>query len=134
MGTVGSFPRGKERPERDAYHSPHLVPRTRMNRSYTFPLCRLHGGSGTALLYIFTEHQGLLPCSQDPANCPILSQMCPIHTVQNYFPTIYFIIALQYTLHFSSGLLLSGFRTEMLYTSSSPLRALHALPTSYTVI
>jgi hypothetical protein len=35
MGTGGPFPRGKARPGRDADHSPHLVPRTRMSRSYT---------------------------------------------------------------------------------------------------
>jgi hypothetical protein len=28
MGTGGSFPGGKERPGRDAYHSPHLVLRS----------------------------------------------------------------------------------------------------------
>jgi hypothetical protein len=28
MGTGGPFPGGKERPGRDADHSPHLVPRT----------------------------------------------------------------------------------------------------------
>jgi hypothetical protein len=34
-GTEGSFPKGKARPGRDADHSPHLVPRSRMSRSYT---------------------------------------------------------------------------------------------------
>jgi len=38
MGTGGPFPGGKARPGRDADHSPHLVPRSRMSRSYTsFP-------------------------------------------------------------------------------------------------
>jgi hypothetical protein len=34
---------------------PHLVPRSRMSRSY-IPLssCRLHGGSGTVLLYFIS--------------------------------------------------------------------------------
>jgi hypothetical protein len=35
MGTRVPFPRGKEWPGRDADHSPHLVPRSGMSRSYT---------------------------------------------------------------------------------------------------
>jgi hypothetical protein len=35
MGTGGPFPGAKARPGRDADHSPHLVPRSRMSRSYT---------------------------------------------------------------------------------------------------
>jgi hypothetical protein len=35
MGTGGPFPGGKARPGRDADHSPHLVPRSIMSRSYT---------------------------------------------------------------------------------------------------
>jgi hypothetical protein len=35
MGTGGPFPGGKARPGRDADHSPHLVLRSRMSRSYT---------------------------------------------------------------------------------------------------
>jgi hypothetical protein len=39
MGTGGPFPGDKARPGRDTDHSPHLVPRSRMSRSYTpFPL------------------------------------------------------------------------------------------------
>jgi hypothetical protein len=34
MGTEGPFPGGKARPGRDADHSPHLVPRSWMSRSY----------------------------------------------------------------------------------------------------
>jgi hypothetical protein len=34
IGTVGSFPRGKARPGRDADHSPHVAPRSRMSRSH----------------------------------------------------------------------------------------------------
>jgi hypothetical protein len=34
MGTGDPFPGAKERPGRDADHSPHLVPRSRMSRSY----------------------------------------------------------------------------------------------------
>jgi hypothetical protein len=44
MGTGGSFPRGKARSGRDADHSPHLVPRSGMSRSYTSsPPKRLRG-------------------------------------------------------------------------------------------
>jgi hypothetical protein len=35
MGTGGPFPGGKARPGRGTDHSPHLVPRSRMSRSYT---------------------------------------------------------------------------------------------------
>jgi hypothetical protein len=50
----GSFPGGKGRPGSDADHSPHLVPRSRMSRSYnSSPRRRLHGGSGTDLLYFY---------------------------------------------------------------------------------
>jgi hypothetical protein len=44
------FPGGKARPGRDADHSPRLVPRSRMSRSYTFsPRWRLHGIAGQLL-------------------------------------------------------------------------------------
>jgi hypothetical protein len=44
MGTGGPFPGGKARPGRDADHSPPLVPRSWMSRSYTSsPPKRLHG-------------------------------------------------------------------------------------------
>jgi hypothetical protein len=44
MGTGVLFPGGKARPERDADHSPHLVPRSWMSRNYTSsPPKRLHG-------------------------------------------------------------------------------------------
>jgi hypothetical protein len=42
--TGGPFPGGKVRPGRDADHSPHLVPRSRISRSYTSsPPKRNHG-------------------------------------------------------------------------------------------
>jgi hypothetical protein len=51
----GSFLGGEAWLERDSDHSPHLVPRSRMNKSYTsFSPCCLHGGSKTA----FTDHWG----------------------------------------------------------------------------
>jgi hypothetical protein len=44
MGTGGPFPGAKAWPGRDADHSPHLVPRSRMSRSYTSsPPRRLRG-------------------------------------------------------------------------------------------
>jgi hypothetical protein len=36
MGTGGPFPGAKARPRRDADHSPHLVPRSIISRSYIF--------------------------------------------------------------------------------------------------
>jgi hypothetical protein len=39
---------GKAWPGSDADHSPHLVPKLRMSRSYTYSPC-VHGGSGTAV-------------------------------------------------------------------------------------
>jgi hypothetical protein len=50
-GYRGPFPGGKARPEPDADHSPHLMPRSRMSRSCTSALsCRLPGCSGAAYL------------------------------------------------------------------------------------
>jgi hypothetical protein len=47
-GYRGSFPVGNARPGRDAHHSPHLVPRSRICRSYkSSPPWRVHGGDGT---------------------------------------------------------------------------------------
>jgi hypothetical protein len=44
IGTGGPFPRAKAQQGRVADHSPHLVPRLRMGRSYTSsPPKRLHG-------------------------------------------------------------------------------------------
>jgi hypothetical protein len=44
MGTGCSFPGAKERLGRDADHSPHLVPNSRMSRSYiSSPSKRLYG-------------------------------------------------------------------------------------------
>jgi hypothetical protein len=44
MGTGGHFPGAKTRPGRDIDHSPHLVPWSRMSRSYiSSPLKRLRG-------------------------------------------------------------------------------------------
>jgi hypothetical protein len=48
-GYRGPFPGGKARPEPDADHSPHLMPRSRMSRSCTSALS-LPGCSGAAFL------------------------------------------------------------------------------------
>jgi hypothetical protein len=54
MGTEGPFPGGKARPGRDADHSPHLVPRSRMSRSYTsFLPSAFVACSGTDLAFRF---------------------------------------------------------------------------------
>jgi hypothetical protein len=53
IGIRGSFPGGKARSGRDADHSAHLVPRSRMSRSYTSsPPWRLHGVAGQ-LYFLF---------------------------------------------------------------------------------
>jgi hypothetical protein len=56
MGTGGPF-RGKARNGRDAVHSPHLVPRSRMSRSYSpYPLLVPAWRSGTALLFTYRKY------------------------------------------------------------------------------
>jgi hypothetical protein len=52
----GSFSGGKSRLELEADHLLHLVPRSRMSRSYnTAPPWRLHEGSGRVLLFYFSQ-------------------------------------------------------------------------------
>jgi hypothetical protein len=54
----GPFPGGKARPERDADHSPHLVPRSIMSRSYTSSHpSALVACSGTALALLYVQRQ-----------------------------------------------------------------------------
>jgi hypothetical protein len=49
----GSFPGGKVRPGRDGKYSLHLVPRSRMSRSYmSSPPCHLHSGSALILQFL----------------------------------------------------------------------------------
>jgi hypothetical protein len=55
---IQSEPWGKARPGRDAHHLPHLVPRTRMSKSYTS--YRLHGGSRRAFCFIGLLYQSML--------------------------------------------------------------------------
>jgi hypothetical protein len=53
-GYRGSFLGGKERPGRDADHSPRLVPRSRMSRSYTpLPLSTCMACTGQLYFYFF---------------------------------------------------------------------------------
>jgi hypothetical protein len=52
-GTEGSFPGGKPRPRRDANHSHHPVPRSRMSRSYS-PLTISGCMAVARQLYVFT--------------------------------------------------------------------------------
>jgi len=44
MGNRGPLPRGKARPGRDADHSPHIVQRSIMSRSYTSSPPKRHHG------------------------------------------------------------------------------------------
>jgi hypothetical protein len=44
VGSRGTFLGGNARPGRDADHSPHLVPRSRMSRSYTSSPLKLFRG------------------------------------------------------------------------------------------
>jgi hypothetical protein len=57
MGTGGPFPGAKARPGHDADHSPHLVPWSRMSRSYFFmPLSLLPARYTTSsCLYHFSQ-------------------------------------------------------------------------------
>jgi hypothetical protein len=55
MCIEASFPGGKARLGRNADHSPHLVPRSRMSRSYiSSPLWRLHCVAGHLYFLLFT--------------------------------------------------------------------------------
>jgi hypothetical protein len=54
MSTMGPFPGGKAQPGRDADHSPHKVPTSRMSRSYTSsPPSAFMACSGKALAFGF---------------------------------------------------------------------------------
>jgi hypothetical protein len=86
MGTGGAFPGSKARPGRDSDHSPHVVPRSRMSKSYALSPCRLHDGSGTALLYLLAclnAHHGF----RTPNSFCSLSLMKPTddHSAQHLF-------------------------------------------------
>jgi hypothetical protein len=58
VGTGGSFPGAKVRPGCDTNHSPHLVPRSRMSRSYTSPPSAFMACSGTALALAIRLYDG----------------------------------------------------------------------------
>jgi hypothetical protein len=57
-GYRGSFPWDKARSRRDADHSPHLVPMSRMSRRKPLPPSATMACSGTALLFYCLCHQG----------------------------------------------------------------------------
>jgi hypothetical protein len=59
MGNAGTFSQGKERPECDTDHSPHLVPRSWMRMSYTSPPAPPEVCCGTAELTESTEKASL---------------------------------------------------------------------------
>jgi hypothetical protein len=60
-GYRGSFPGGKARPGRDVEHSPHLIPRSRMSRSYTSSSpWSLHGDGRTALVCFMMTNEFLV--------------------------------------------------------------------------
>jgi hypothetical protein len=69
MGTGGYFLRCTARPGRDADNSPHLVPRSRMSRSYTFsPPIATVACSGTVLIFFgccITSERDASPCVID---------------------------------------------------------------------
>jgi hypothetical protein len=55
MSTGGPFPRGKARPGRDADHSPHLVPTSRMSRRYISSPSSVSMACGTTESHIYLE-------------------------------------------------------------------------------
>jgi hypothetical protein len=63
MGTGGPFSGGKARHRRDADHSPHLLPRLRLSRSYTSsPPKRSHGvyRDSFTLLYLRNRNRVII--------------------------------------------------------------------------
>jgi hypothetical protein len=65
MGTGGPFPGAKARPGRDADHSPHLVPKSWLSRSYASSLpCALKVCCGTALSLHASVICSLYNCSE----------------------------------------------------------------------
>jgi hypothetical protein len=67
VGNRGPFPEGKLLPGDDAYHAPHLVPSSRMSRSYTAsPPLRLLCGSGITLT-VPRDAAGRKEVTQHPA-------------------------------------------------------------------
>jgi hypothetical protein len=65
-----------------------------------------------------------LPCSQETATGPILSQMHQVHTNPSYFSKIHFNVILQSTCSLLTGLFPSGIPTTILYGFHfNPMRA-----------
>jgi hypothetical protein len=64
-----SFPYGKARPGRDADHSPHLVPRSRMSTSYTSsPLGAYMAVAGQLYFYVLLLNVGVNKRSESVRN------------------------------------------------------------------
>jgi hypothetical protein len=69
------------------------------------------------------EPEDSLPCSQEPSTGPYLHQINPIHTIPFYLRSI-LILPINLRLGLPSGLLPSGFLTNILYAFLfSPIRA-----------
>jgi hypothetical protein len=65
MGTGGPLPGAKARPRHNADQSPHLVPRSRMSRSYTSsPLKRLRGMEWDSFSFSFSLIMKVAKCLQ----------------------------------------------------------------------
>jgi hypothetical protein len=94
MGTGGSLSGGIARQGRDADHSPYLVLKSRMSRSYiSSPPCRLRGGGGTVLplhINVFSstdrklEYQRVNPITLSKYKCFVADLLTP-SAMRNYF-------------------------------------------------
>jgi hypothetical protein len=62
----------------------------------------------------FMQPEVSLPCAQQPATCPILSQMNPVHTFPFYFLNIHYKSILSSKLTSSNWFLPAGFSTKIL--------------------
>jgi hypothetical protein len=102
MGTGGPFPGCKARPGRDADHSPHLVPRSWMSRSYTSsPPSAPMACSGTALLCIMLE------------NMPVVSLRADNYLLKQIKLSVYYFLLASYVPVLSTGV--NNFCTEQWY-------------------
>jgi len=73
MGTGGPLPGGKARPGREADHSPHLVPRLRMSRSYTpLPLVACMAVAGQLYFGVLGSRSDVYPLSAHSDNLFVL--------------------------------------------------------------
>jgi hypothetical protein len=68
MGTRGPFPGSKARPGREADHSPHLVPRSRMTRSYTSSTLNHFNWVQTLVPHLFNIYGNIIILSSKSRN------------------------------------------------------------------